>query len=642
MEKNILGFEVNCKDNLELTLPDKAAFKKYRAERIYNNKDFFWNSIKPVIEFMNDFNSVRWVGGDTDLQIDAMSATRVLREKKSAATKDYMVDFYCYFFSVDSNVMKLADCLVTKKGFDLAKVIVEKGAICLADVPKEMSWAAYKVSYWGDNTDRKTLERWKESKDTSALSMMSFIISGAAPKMQTSRSYYTPNYPFIMPGYKMMQFVIGKEHKTLEVFDIPDPKDKNLTLFSGDDLFGNEETLQSLILSGVIAAGKMKIGINAVKKLNGFIPLRQFPEGCECVMSRSEYLANAAFLTFGEPGDMEFPESRLTDQQYLKAMYENIQITSRYYLMSILSEYVKGMAQEFYYVNRIAIRMLFNGFANALKEGFHINTDGWIDYDSLCWRANYLLSVAKFGYIYPDNYSLRPEYIKDVAGKPMAPTDFKAHIHDVILRAMIEGFAAIGGADLLYNAEGKLLFLRISEAGKWYLGMTTEMPKAKSIANISDSIDVDDQTGLILVKNPNYPYLNLLPEFAEKMTDTRYCFSEKAFLKKCENPEMLEAKIKRFKMFILPEPGPHITALIDRMEANCNLVKKTSGGSTFQLWDIDPKNSRLHSIILDNKEIRKNSLRVEGCKLLVKSKFLPRFFEILTENGYLNELPSNL
>ena len=641
MERNLFGFEVNCKETLELNLPDKPTFKKFRAERIYNNKDFFWNSIKPVIEYLADFHSVNWVGNQ-DLQIDAVTVTRIIREKKSAALKDQMVDFYCYFFSVDSNILKFAECLITKKGFELGKEIVDKGAMCLADVPEKMSWTKYKVSYWGDNMDRNTLERWKELKDTSTLAMMSFIITGAAPQMQSGRSYYTPNYPYIMPGYRLLQFIIGKTWDTLNVSDIPDPKAQNLILFSGDDLFGNEETLQSLILSGVLAPGKAKIGVNVVKKLNNFIPLRQFPEGSSPILSRSEYVANAAFLTFGEPSDMEFPEKRLSDKIFLNAMYGNIQVNCRYYLMTILADSVKGLAQEFYYVNRIALKSLFNGIINALSEGYNLDNNAWIDYSSLCWRANYLLAVSKFGYIYPNSYSQRSEYIKDVAGKPMPPTDFKANIHDVILRAMIEGFAAIGGVDLLYSPEGHIQHLRLSEAGKWFLGISTVMPKAKALANIADAIDVDDQTGLILVKDPNYPYINLLPEFAEKLTETRYCLSEKIFLRKCDTPEMLEAKIKRFKMFILPEPGANVGRLFDKMLSNCNLVKKTAGGSTFQLWDIDSKNSRLHNLIVDNKEIRKNSLRVEGCRLLVKNKFLPRFFEILSENGFLNEIPANL
>lgn len=636
MEKNLFGFEVNCKENLQLTLPSPAVFKKFRAERIYNNKEYFWSNIKPIIDFLSNVNTINWTG-DQDLQIDAVTVTRILREKKSAALKDQMVDFFCYFFSVDSNVITLADCLISDKGIELGKEIVDKGAMCLADVPEKMSWTKYKVSYWGDNLDRNTLERWKESKDTSGLAMMCHIMTGAAPQLRTSKSSYTPSYPYIMPGFRMLQFIIGKTFPEVRVYEIPEPKDQNLTLFSGDDLFGNETTLQSLILSGVLSPGKIKIGINTIKKLNNFIPLRQFPERCGCILSRSEYVANAAFLTFGEPSDMEFPEKGLSDKTFLQAMYGNIQVNCRYYLMTLLADHVKGLAQEFYYVNRIALRMLFNGLANALNEGHNIKHEGWIDYESLCWRANYLLAVAKFGYIYPDSYSQRPEYIKDVAGKPMPPTDFKANIHDVILKAMIEGMAAIGGIELLYNSVGDLMFVRLSEAGKWYLGLTTEMPKAKALSNISEALDVDDRTGLILVKDANYPYLNLLPEFADKMTDTRYCLSEKTFMRKCETPEMLDSKIKRFRLFILPNPGPRVSEMLERMKSDCNLVRKTAGGSTYQLFDIAPGNSRLHNIIVDNKEIRKNSLRVEGCRLLVKSKFLPRFFEILTENGFLNE-----
>lgn len=640
MEKNLFGFEVNCNDDLHLTLPDMGTFKRFRSQFIYSNKDFFWIRIKPIINYLAEFKSVVWEG-NPDMQIEACTVTRHVRERKYAALKDQMVDFFSYFFSVDSNILKIIDCMITPKGLELGKEIVDKGAVCLADIPERFSWTKYKATYWGDNMDPNTRERWEELKDTAPLAMMSHIMSGPAPSRSNPRAHYTPNYPFILPDYKMLQFIIAKAAPDIEITEIPDPKALDLTLFSGDDLFGNEETLQSLIISGILAAGKSKIGISAIKKLNNYIPLKQFPPASSPVMSRQEYVANAAFLTFGEPSDLEFPDKNIPDAAFLKAMYGNIQVNCRYYLSVILANNVKGLTSEFFYLNKRGIQSLFNGVAVTLFDACNRLPEGWVEYNSFCWGANFKLSLDGFSFIYPDDYAQRPDSVKDVAGKPMDVSDFKKNIHDVILRAMIEGMAAIGGADLLYDNDGNIAYLRLSKAGKWYLGITTDMPESKAAVNVEESIEVDDQTGLIIIKNPAYPYATLLPEFADKMTDTRYCFSEKVFLKKCDNPEMLDSKVKRFKRFILTKPGPRITERINMMMANCNLVKKTTGGSTFQLLDIDPKNSRLHNLIVDNKEIKKNSLRVEGCRLLVKTKFLPRFFEILTENGYLNEIANS-
>lgn len=636
IDKNIFGFEVKIKEDLNLILPDKSSIKLLRSQIQFRNKEFFWNAIKPIVNSLSDFGSVTWKGV-ADMRNEAERVTRNLKERKASALKDVMVDFYCYFYGEDSNITLMANFLMTKKGFDISKYIVEKGALCLVELPEMMSWIKYKASRWGDNMDNNTYERWQESKDTAPVAMMSYILNGAAPNMVTN-SYFTPNYPYIIPDYLLIKYVLQKENPSIAVTDISNPRDQGLTLFSGEDLFGNENSLQTLIVSGSIPVGKSKIGINTVKKLNTFLSLVQFPEGMNRVMSRSEYIANAAFLIFGEPSDMEFPEKMLPDKIFLYGMYSNIQVGSRYYLMTILANSVKNLSQEFYYLKKTALNNLFKSVTDILIEGHKHMDKGWISYESFCRRANYLLSLCGQGYIYPDKFTLKPEAVKNVEGNLMAPSEFKKNIHDVILRAMIEGMAAIGGVELLVDKDGNIAYLRLSEAGRWYVGITDEVPKSKVIANVADSIEVDDPTGLISIKNLDYPYVNMLSEFADKMTDTRYCFSEKAFFKKCDSPDELDAKIKRFKMFILPEPGVSITHRIENMKANCDLVKKTIGGSTFQLFDIDPKNSRLHNLILDNKEIRKNSLRVEGCKLLVKSKFLSRFFDILSENGFLNSI----
>lgn len=635
MLKKLFGNQQDTSDHMTLTIPNRSTYNQLLNQNRYLNKDSFWTSVKPAVNYLSKFNSISWIGEEESLKIKAEKVTKTILAKKYSVTKDILVDFFCLFFGEQSNVLALADVMLPVKEYQLAKEIVEKGAMCLADLPTKLSWPEYKPSYWGDNLDSKTWERWQDSETTSILSMMSGRLSGAAPQMMTKRSYYVPNFPYIIPESSMIQMVTGKECPKLIGTEIPDPKTQNFTYFCGDDLFGNEETLQNLILSGVLQSGKTKIGINVIKKFSSLITLRQFPENAKTVMSRNEYVAKAALLTFGEPSSMSLPDKPLTDDKFLKDIYSNIQVTKRYMLMDILSGSVKNLQYEFYYAKHNALSFLNFAITNTLIECDVYLKNQWVDFKDFVTRVNYNFSLKKFGYIYPDTFSLRPDNVKDENGAPLPVTDFKSHFHDRILSAMIEGLAAIGGLELLFNSDGEISYLKLSEAGKWYLGFSKEMPQPKVSVNLKEALEIDDHTGLILIKNPNFPYINLLPEFAEKMTDTRYCFSEKAFLKKCDNPEVLSAKIKRFKMFILPEPGPSIQGRIDKMLSNCDLVKKTTGGSTYQLFDIDPKNSRLHNIIVEDKEIRKNTLRVEGCKLLVKTKFIPEFLDKLKENGFL-------
>lgn len=638
MAKNLYGDAPVSTETITLNIPTRKNFESLKDQNRYLNKDSFWKYLQPAVTILSKFKNVEWEGSDMAMVSGARKATSVLLDKKYSATKDYIVDLFCYFYGEPTNVIQLADRMLPMKGYVLAKEIVSRGAICLAELPGKMSWPDYKPSYWGDNLDSKTWDRWQESEATCILSMMARRISGAAPQYRTKSSYYIPNYPYILPDFTMISFVTEKECPKLTGTVIQDPKAEGLTVYDGSDLFSMVDTIQNLIISGVLQPGKTKIGVNAIKKFNSLVTLRQFPENAKTVMSRSDYVAKSAFLCFGAPSSMKIPDKAEDEDKYLKEMYSNTQVSKQYMLSDILSESVKNVQNEFFYVNSGAIQAMSLCIVNTFIESDVYIPGEWMDINDFCLTVNHHLALKKYDYIYPDSYSERPESIKDVNGMPLPVTEFKSHFHDRIQRAMIEGFAAIGGAELLFDGDGEIKYLRLTEAGKWYIGISKEKPKARVEINLSDAIEIDDQTGLILVKDQQFPYLNLLPEFADKMTDTRYCFSEKAFLKKCDSPDVLSAKIKRFKMFILPNPGHCIQERIDKMVSNCDLVKKTSGGSTYQLFDIDPKNSRLHNIIVEDKDIRKNTLRVEGCKLLVKTKFIPDFLDKLREAGYLTSI----
>lgn len=307
-------------------------------------------------------------------------------------------------------------------------------------------------------------------------------------------------------------------------------------------------------------------------------------------------------------------------------------------MTNILVTSAKGVVPEFYPLNRRPLKLLFQSIAATLKEGFIAKEKGWISFNSFCLRVNYMLSANKYGYIYPDTYAEKPESMRSLEGGPLPVSEFKSHFHDYIIKAMIEGLAAIGGLEFLYDRSGSLSFLRLSKTGEWYLGIIDKLPKAKAATNTRQYLDIDDRTGIIMVKKPNYPYLNLLPDFADRMTDTRYYINEKAFLRNCTTPDMLGTKLKRFRMFVLPKPGPRIGAMIERLTHSCNVVRKDPDASTYQLFEVDPNNERLHNLLMDHVEIKDNVLRVEGCRLLIKTKFLSRFVAILTQHGFLNSI----
>ena len=464
---------------------------------------------------------------------------------------------------------------------------------------------------------------------------MTTVLSGPAPERSSHQGRYVQDFPFVLPESELMVFILTKLGVKPEPIEADDEYLADKLLFSGEDLFGNEDLLLNLIMTGVVAPGKLRVGQMAVKKIASLVPVRPFNDKSHTLLSRAEYLANAAFSVFGNIPDIRFPKTPLEDDEFLRKLFENSLINNRYCFQTLLSTSIKGISAPFFLQKRPELTIYAECIMTALKSVKEMHDGKWIDSGSFIRYVELLAARRGITYIYPHSCDERPDSFKDLTGGAMSVKLFKRNIHDVLLRGMIEGLAAIGAIELLFSKEGDMVGLRPTAGFLWYAGLTDEKPNPIAGGSLADSIEVDDRTGLIIVNAATYPYMGMLGEFADKMTDTRYRITPRSLLRNCDTPKQLELKIRRLKIYVVPDMGKGIKEIVNRVRKDCDLVAKTPGASGYQLFDIDRKNTRLHDLIVENLEIRKNSMRVEGCRLLVKVKFIPRFREILHAHGFL-------
>ena len=140
---------------------------------------------------------------------------------------------------------------------------------------------------------------------------------------------------------------------------------------------------------------------------------------------------------------------------------------------------------------------------------------------------------------------------------------------------------------------------------------------------------------LVLVINPTSPYRDFLDTVAIKVTSTRFRLDVEAFINGCETLDKLKQRIDKFKTFICPGESPNIDRFLNSLSDRYNLVTMPDNtANTYILVNIDPDNEELHRFLSTDKAIVENTMRVEGCRLIVKESFFNIFKNRLAANGF--------
>lgn len=491
------------------------------------------------------------------------------------------------------------------------------------------------------NFDRP--EQWDKSSTTKKLDWVVNYVLGPMPDDSDDANLYAADKVFyLLPKDALIVWDFIKRFGSPDNLKPVEEIEDNLIVYEGIDFIANMPVFEGLKMAGIIKAGANKVPATVAKKLSGAMSLSALPVLEYSLSDRYSILANlgACAVISGVKGRKDDSSLSLPELAgvYLRAMYDAINLCNDAVFKLVIYSSVPRLSKRVLdmigysasVMAQIGKRMLGILPADAGSVGNWVaydNVVAWMEFreamsaDSIDWlgRNTSFLEVHGNSYLYyPDYY---------------------ARIKMPVINALIQMLAAIGLIDLAYEdlekGRQEIRYVRISDAGLWIAGRVEKLKV--EIQEIDDGLHFDPDTLMITIRDTKSPNYTLLTDLTEKISDNRFKITAGALLRGCKTVPELKARIDRMAEFFLKgKKSDRLDELINRLYADCNKVKP-SAGLDYCCMDVDPDDRNLHAFLLGNPQIRKNTLRVEGWKLLVKKSFYPVFLEKLRQAGYLTE-----
>ena len=632
--------EFKAGKSLRLMFPDDKAFKSRFKDISYNyTRDYMESKLRTVISaIMSGKMDVEIANPDDNIASSLNAFNEILRKQKTNIVKnDYAVLYSIITHSI-SNECEIIENFANPIEKKLLAELCEKGAL-LSEYVFKMFNLKYEYRYSRNSWDYDhNYSTWGGASQNVFFRMFTIRIDGYNPDAEDRWSdttvYFLPKPAAVC--YFLSKKLGRKKDERLSTFYgdfnfLKNDEIKGRTVFTGTDFYSYIPTIRNLVMSGIIAPPKQKIGVQLSKKLNSLVSLSSLPsfghlcDNDRAVLTLSLFLS-PAMLSLGVD---------LSNREWFVEVDKFLPSPSDLAVNAWIKNSLVKLPTYFLYYKRHQLLLLYFSLKTCLATACFINNSDWIDIEA--FRNNVDLDFCRKGVsiMVPDRYDENTSSVTDAQKIRISPMEFKKHFHDQFVNGFLLTFAAIGLLDLLCDSDNIITHIRLNRMGKWFMGIDKDYPG--DIAQDTDptnDFSCDDSTTLILVKNPDSAYLPILKQFAVKVSSTRYALDQKKILKGCRNKSMVKNNIERLKDFVIPKPGKEIKNLFTTLLNRCDLVNKTPGGTTYTLLDISSENQELLQLITENKDIRDNSLRVEGYRLLVKTTWLDSFYNILRNSGF--------
>lgn len=537
-----------------------------------------------------------------------------------------IVDFAVYTTAPDM-LLKLArlHCMTMSKAW---KLLGNK-----SDLKEERGYYSY---YYGVEPPKQ----WKLSVATLNLDLM--VNYAYAPEKSDEpgqNPYRAKDIFYLLPKAELIIWNFYKRYG-IDSSLIPIKKiEDGLKIYSGSDFISQIPIFEGMKTAGIIKAGATKVPITVAKKIANLMTLESLPRVEHAMIDRCYILAYlGAYVAIPANNNKNSSDLEAMAKTYLKAMYDKVRINDEKVLKMYLAESTpkigKRCLETMLYSAGSMVEYMKNIFnklpVDAENNGLWVRYDNvvdWVEYVEACEtsRVNWLGTSNSYVELDNGNYLYYPDYY----------TRLKMPVIDGTLQM----FASLGLIDFAYenidDDHQEIRYVRITNAGLWIAkrtkGLNVEIPK------VDDGLHFDPETLMITIRDTNSPNYALLEDLTEKISAKRYRITEGALLRGCRTLPELISREKRLKDYLLKgAESTNLTILTGKLYSKVNKVKPTEDDE-YYCMDVDPDDKELHALITGNAQIRKNTLRVEGWKLLVKKHFYSTFLEKLRQAGYLTE-----
>ncbi|MDR1249050.1 MAG: hypothetical protein LBK63_07085 [Treponema sp.] len=170
---------------------------------------------------------------------------------------------------------------------------------------------------------------------------------------------------------------------------------------------------------------------------------------------------------------------------------------------------------------------------------------------------------------------------------------------------------------------------RVTEFGKWCLGLTEQRPERKQAEYQAIA---DKELLLVTVQGNSLERTIYLDRIGRKLGSNRWRVSLDSFIAGCVEPKQLEERIAKFKTLIDPAPAPHWLAFFEKILTRAGLFDHPLEGMLiYQL----PSERSIAEELLRDGAFRALVHRAEKGILLVPEKNLKKFQAALGAHGIL-------
>ncbi len=547
------------------------------------------------------------------------------------------------------NMASLLNYMTDETGKNLMHELAQRKCMTIDECWQKLGFKSklkFEKSYYFYELDLPKM--WRDSKQTNFLKyVVNYYYGPFYTNLPGENRYNVKETIFLVPKKDLIIWDISTRYggaPTLQGLDNID--NTGLDVFNGGDFLSQLPIFSGMKTAGIVKAGATKVPISVAKKISSLMTLRSLPKFEYTLCDRSSILADlgayASPETISAAKKKNAIESASYDDNYsenlLRAMYGCIYDYDSKFLKHLLScsasHLTKFAVDNLVWIMTEILKAIHPLMKNLPVSSENASNGAWVSIDNV---LDYIVfEEANTGYWYS---TIKFNKYDDVSKtENFSYPDFYPRFKLPIIQGIFQMLAAIGLLDMAYTKDTerpKLRYVRITNAGLWIANrikeLTIEMQK------IDDGLHFDSESLMITISDTNSPNLALLDDLAEKVTNNRYKITESSILRDCKTAMELNERVKRLQKYLLDgEKSASLDLMIAKIYSKVNKVKHSTGDA-YYCMDVDPDDKGLHKLLISNSQIRKNTLRVEGWKLLVKKSFYSTFLDKLRQAGYLTE-----
>ncbi|MCM1491042.1 MAG: hypothetical protein NC095_09480 [Muribaculum sp.] len=540
------------------------------------------------------------------------------------------------------NTIALLDVIKNESTIELMHKVAQTSCVTLDDAWKCLGYddPLPEIRYF--YSERDLPKEWRQSAKAKELDGVVKFEYGPDYSSQRSVLMHRLDYRvFLLPNDQLILWDVYKRHgdSVPRLTPVPNLDDTALIVYDGSDFISQLPIFAGMKTAGIIKAGTTKIPVNVVKKVSSLMNLTPLPK-LQYTQSDRAYILSylGAYANIKADGAENTSDIFKIVDRMLPPLYACINSSDskigRFLLEDSVPKLNKYGLEEIMFGTNVIIDVMHSLMKSMPTGSDNPDMGEWVSAEDVFdWIAFEEASRS-----YWVNW-IQPSYFTQISSSVnLSYPDYYGRVKLPVIKGLILMIAALGLIDIAFEPDGefqKLKYLRITNAGLWISkrckSIKVEMKK------IDDGMHFDPDSLMITIRDKNSPNFALLNDLTEKITSNRFKITGTALLRGCKSSIELKTRIDRLKDYLLGGvESDSLSLLIAQLYARINKVKPAVD-SEYYIMDVDPNDNELHKLITSNSQIRKNTLRVEGWKLLVKKSFYSTFIDKLRQSGYLTE-----